>query len=75
MLGIGKISVSLSVKARLTENGKALKNVKVRREWDWNKPEFDESVTDEDGIVTFPAVYESSISRMLAVEIAISQRL
>lgn len=75
MLGLGKTCVFSSVKARLLLNGKPVAHAKVRREWNWNKPNSDESTTDEQGYVTFPAVFESSISRMLPVEIVISQQL
>lgn len=75
MLGICKTCVFSSVKARLLLNRKPVSNAKVRREWNWNKPSFDESTTDAQGYVTFPAVFESSVSRLLPVEIAISQRL
>ena len=75
MLGVGKACVFSCVKARLLLNGKPVAHAKVRREWNWNKPNSDESTTDEQGYVTFPAVFESSISRLLPIEIAISQRL
>ena len=75
MLGIGKTCVFSSVKAHLLLNGKPVAHAKVRREWNWNKPNSDESTTDAQGYVTFPAVFESSISRLLPIEIAISQRL
>lgn len=75
MLGIGKTCVFSAVKARLLLNGKPVANTKVRREWNWNKPRSDESMTDEQGYVTFPAVFESSVSRLLPIEIVISQLL
>ena len=75
MLGIGKTCVFSAVKARLLLNGKPVVNTKVRREWNWNKPGFDESVTDEQGYVTFPAVFESSVTKLLPIELVISQRM
>lgn len=75
MLGIGKTCVFSSVKAQLLMNGKPLSNVKVTRKWDWNSEKSDESTTDENGFVTFPAVFESSASRLLPVEIVIAQSL
>ena len=75
MLGLGKTCVFSSVKARLLLNGKPAAYAKVRREWNWNKPNSDEGTTDEQGYVMFPAVFESSMSRLLPIEIAISQRL
>ena len=75
MLGVGKTCVFSSVKARLLLDGKPVANAKVRREWDWNKPKSDESYTDKNGDVTFPAVFESSVSRLLPIELVIAQVL
>jgi len=75
MLGIGKTCVFSSVKARILLNGKPLTNYKVTLKWDWNKEKSDESTTDENGVVTFPAVFESSISRLLPIEVVIAQSL
>lgn len=75
MFGIGKTCVFSSVKARLLINGKPVANAKVRREWEWNKPGSDESMTDENGVVMFKAVYESSVTRLLPLETVISQIL
>lgn len=63
------------VTARLVLNGEPLKNIKVTRQWEWHKRRSDEAVTDAEGYVTFPAVYESSITRLLPAEIVIGQRL
>lgn len=63
------------VAAQLVLNGEPLKNTKVTRQWEWHKRRSDEAVTDAEGYVTFPAVYESSITRLLPAEIVIGQRL
>lgn len=70
-----KTCVFSEVKARLVLNGKPLKNAKVTRQWEWHKRRSDEAVTDTEGYVTFPAVYESSITRLLPAEIVIGQSL
>jgi len=75
LFGVGKTCVFSSVSVQLLQNGKPVTNAKVIRNWDWNQPESDESVTNDDGYVTFPAVFESSISRLLPIEIVITQRL
>lgn len=72
---LGRTCVFSNVKARLLMNGKPVSYAKVRREWDWNKEKSDVSITDENGVVTFPAVYESSVARLLPLEVVISQRL
>lgn len=63
------------VKARLLLNGEPVRNAKVIRQWEWHKRRSDEAVTDDEGFVTFPAVYESSITRLLPAEIVIGQQL
>lgn len=75
ILGIGKTCVFSEVKVRLLNNGKPVSNAKVKRQWEWNTPNSDESVTDGDGYVIFPAVFESSVSRLLPIELVISQQL
>ena len=73
MLGIGKTCVFSAVKARITKNGKPLKNIPVLRRWEWNKKREDKTLTDKDGIFTFPAVFEHSVSRLLPIELVVSQ--
>ncbi|MFV1977430.1 MAG: DUF6795 domain-containing protein, partial [Candidatus Scalindua sp.] len=75
VLGIGKVCVFSAVKLRLLHDGKPVANTKVKREWEWNTPNFDESVTDDDGYVFFPAVFESSLTRLLPIELVITQGL
>lgn len=74
-LGIGKTCVFSEVKLRLLHNGKPVSNTKIKRRWEWNEPRSDENVTDEEGYVTFPAVFEFSISRLLPIEVVITQAL
>ncbi len=75
LFGVGKTCVFSSVKVRLLQDGKPVANAKVTREWNWNSAKRDESTTDADGYVTFPAVFESSVSRLLPIEIVITQHL
>lgn len=75
LFGVGKTCVFSSVSVQLLQNGKPVTNAKVIRQWDWNKPKADESVTNDDGYVTFPAVFESSVSRLLPMELVIGQQL
>lgn len=70
-----KTCVFSEVKARLILKGEPLKGVKVIRQWEWHKRRSDEAITDTDGYVTFPAIYESSVTRLLPTEIAIGQQL
>ena len=72
---VGKTCVFSSVSVQLLQNGKPVSNAKVLRHWDWNKPKADESVANDDGYVTFPAVFEYSVARLLPIEIVITQRL
>lgn len=75
ILGIGKTCVFSEVKVRLLQNGEPVSNAKVYRQWNWNNLSSDESVTNDEGYVSFPAVYESSVSRLLPIEIVIGQEL
>jgi len=71
----GKTCVFSEVKARVTMNGEPVKNTKVIRRWEWNESHEDSASTDENGYVEFPAVYESSVSRLLPIELVIGQQL
>jgi len=70
-----KTCVFSEVKARLMLNGKPVAVAKVVRQWNWNKKKTDESVTDKNGFVHFPAVFESSVVRLLPAELVIGQQL
>lgn len=72
---IGKTCVFSEVKVRLLLDGKPVAKAKVTRKWDWNKQNSDHNVTDEQGRVSFPAVFESSVSRLLPMELVIGQQL
>ena len=71
----GKTCVFSAVKARLTMNGEPIKDAKVIRRWEWNELQEEITATDENGEFEFPAVFESSITRMLPVELVIAQGL
>ncbi len=75
IFGVGKTCVFSPVEARLLLNGKPLANAKVTRQWEWNKRQSDTAMTDAQGHVSFPAVFESSVSRLLPVELVIGQQL
>lgn len=70
-----KTCVFSEVNARLTLNGEPLANARVVRQWEWNDRKRDEAMSDENGIVSLPAMYESSISRLLPTELVIGQQL
>lgn len=70
-----KTCVFSAVNARLTLNGVPLANAKVIRQWDWNERKRDQAMTDENGNVSLPAMYESSITRLLPTELVIGQQL
>jgi len=75
IFGVGNTCVFSAVKVRLMHNGKPVSNAKVTRQWEWNKRNSDESVTTDDGVVSFPAMFESSMSRLLPMELVIGQQL
>ena len=70
-----KTCVFSAVKAQLTMNGEPLKNAKVIRRWEWQELREEKTQTDENGYFELPAVFESSLSRMLPVELVIAQGL
>lgn len=73
MLGVGKTCVFSSVKMQILKNGKPVKNAQVIRRWEWNKLKEEKTTTDENGYFSLPAVYESSVSRLLPIELVIAQ--
>lgn len=75
LFNIGKTCVFSEVQMQILLNGKPVSNTLVTRQWDWNKRNRDESKTDENGRVSFPAVYESSASRLFPTELVIGQQL
>jgi hypothetical protein len=70
-----KTCVFSAVKARLTRNGEPLKDVTVIRRWTWHDAREDRTRTNARGEFSFPAVFESSVSRLLPVELAVAQSL
>lgn len=70
-----KTCVFSPVKVRLTMNGEPLKGVLVIRRWEWHAKREDSAQTDARGDFVFPAVFESSLTRMLPVELVIAQGL
>src|SRR5688572_12294402 len=71
----GKTCVFSAVRAQLTLNGEPVKNATVIRRWEWKDLQEETTKTDEKGYFELPAVFESSISRMLPVELVIAQGL
>lgn len=71
----GKTCVFSEVKARVTLNGEPVKNASVIRRWEWKELQEERTTTDNDGYFTFPAAYESSVTRMLPIELVIAQGL
>jgi hypothetical protein len=70
-----KTCVFSAVKAKLTRNGVPLKGVTVIRRWKWHEPREDAAKTDDKGQFTFPAVFESSVTRLLPMEVVIGQSM
>lgn len=70
-----KTCVFSEVNARLTMNGEPLKNATIVRRWEWNKLREQTTTTDESGYFEFPAVFETSVTRMLPIELVIAQGL
>ena len=70
-----KTCVFSSVKARLTVNGEPLRDATVIRRWEWQEKREDRATTDADGWFSFPPVFESSLTRLLPVELVIGQSL
>lgn len=75
IFGVGKTCVFSAVKVRVTKNGSPLKNIQIIRRWEWNKLEEEKTTTDDNGVFEFPAVFESSVSRLLPMELVIAQGL
>ncbi len=73
MLGIGKTCVFSSVKMQVIKSGEPVRNAQVIRRWEWNELKEEKTVTDEHGYFSFPAVFESSVSRLLPIELVIAQ--
>ncbi|WP_347331535.1 DUF6795 domain-containing protein [Marinimicrobium locisalis] len=71
----GKTCVFSAVKAYVTYNGEPVKNATIIRRWEWKEEREERTQTDEHGYFEFPAAYESSVSRMLPIEIVIGQEL
>lgn len=71
----GKTCVFSEVKAQVTLNGEPVKNATVIRRWEWKELREERTKTDDQGYFEFPAAYESSIMRMLPIEIVIGQEL
>lgn len=71
----GKSCVFSEVKARLTLSGEPIKSVPVIRRWEWKELREDRTTTDEQGYFELPAIYESSVTRMLPIELVIGQEL
>ena len=70
-----KACVFSQVDARMTLNGEPVVGARILREWEWQKKKQDETVTDSDGKFSFPAVYESSPTRLFPSEFNVSQFL
>jgi hypothetical protein len=70
-----KTCVFSAVKARLTMNGEPLKGVTVIRRWEWHDLKEEATQTDAKGEFSFPAAFESSVTRLLPIEIVIGQAL
>jgi len=74
-LGMGKVCVFSELTVHLTLDGLPLANKKVTRQWEWDNLNSDEMMTNNDGLVSFPAVFESSVSRLLPMELVVGQQL
>lgn len=75
IFGVGKTCVFSAVKVHVTKNGLPLKNIQVIRRWEWNKLKEEKTTTDQNGVFEFPAIFESSVSRLLPMELVIAQGL
>ncbi len=74
-LGMGKVCVFSELTVHLTLDGVPLANKKVTRQWEWDNLNSDEMMTNNAGLVSFPAVFESSVSRLLPMELVVGQQL
>jgi len=70
-----KTCVFSAIKARITFNGEPVKQAKVIRKWEWKELREENTQTDDHGYFEFPAAFESSITRLLPVELVIAQGL
>lgn len=71
----GKTCVFSAVRAQLTMNGEPVKDATVIRRWEWQELREETTKTDENGVFELPAVFESSVTRMLPIELVIAQGL
>ena len=74
-LDVGKTCVFSQVKARITKNGEPLKNIEVIRRWEWQELQSDSTRTNDNGEFEFPPIFESSVTRLLPMELVIAQGL
>ena len=74
-LGMGKVCVFSELTVHLTLDGVPLANKKVTRQWEWDNLNSDEMMTNNAGLVSFPAVFESSVFRLLPMELVVGQQL
>lgn len=70
-----KSCVFSEVTVKVLKDGKPVQNAKVLRQWEWNKEKSDQTSTDNQGVAHFPAVFESSVSRLLPTEFVVGQQL
>ena len=71
----GKTCVFSQVRAKLTLNGEPVKNASIIRRWEWKDLREEKTQTDSEGYFEFPPIFESSIKRMLPIELVIAQGL
>ena len=69
----GKVYTFSEVNLKLTKDGEPIPNAKVSRKVEWKKEKIEEAVTNGDGEVHFPAVFERSAAKFLPMEIVIAQ--
>ena len=74
--GIGRQCLFSEMTGVINFEGKPAAGVKLVRMVDYNKKEYDETITDENGNFHFPGVYRNSLlSKVLPMEFVVGQQI
>lgn len=72
---LSKLCVFSEVNGLVLLEGKPVVGAKVKRLFEYDRLEFDETVTDNTGAFFFPAVYQRSIASLLPREFVVAQSM
>lgn len=72
---VGKVCTFSAISGVVTKDGQLVKNARIVRQVDYQSKSQDETVTDEYGRFSMPALFERSITRFLPQEFVVGQSL